>query len=320
MEQTKRDDSAGTLVKRNILGETKALKTDQIERFAKQPRLVFDEEYIKSLGKSLKTVGQINPIIVRELGDDRYELISGENRLRACISEGIDRIYAIIEKRDMDEKQQFIAAIVANEHGEPHTHYERFHSIKRLKEEYGLTVNDIMVVYGCSDATVYSYLSLRKLPVDLQEKLERGDNKQDYLRYKDAKLLARLDSHEEMLEVYKQAYALPPNRRHALIQRVVDKAKPPQNRKVRVKDVTDCRRALTVVLDKVAVGSEVIMSLNAKLLKKTFSGISNTDRELWIDQIDKCMANLSILKQELESSTFVQKQHVTQGASQELRN
>lgn len=297
------------------------LKTNQVERFKGQPRIDFDEEYIDSLAKSIKTVGQKTPIIVRELTDTTYELISGENRLRACIKHDMEMICAIVEQGNMSQKEQFITAVMANEHGKRHTHYELFRSIQKMMEEYEMSVEEVMSVYGKSDAWVYDYYALRKLAPELQESLERVANTKHYLRFKDAKLLARIADHAKQLDIYEQTRTLPPHQRHARIKKLVREEKPPQRRKKRVRGVADCRKALSSLLDRISIGSETIMDMPDKTLKSTLADLGTDENTMWQEQIDECIANLSILKQELEASTAsAVLSPVSQETMSELRN
>lgn len=98
----------------------------RIRRYLKQPREYFDKDRIAEIARSMKILGQKDPIVVKKIDEDPdhdYELINGEERWRAAPIAGIKKLKAII-RNITDEKQQFIEAVTLNHGQAPHTDLE----------------------------------------------------------------------------------------------------------------------------------------------------------------------------------------------------
>lgn len=136
----------------------------QIERNPDQPRKVFDPEEIASLAASIERVGQQNPILVRRLERDRYLLVGGERRIRACESLGRTTLYAIVTTGDPDE-----IALIDNVQRVDLNALELADALARLIERHQYTQEQVGAVIGRSQTEVAKLLSLRRLPAAIRE-------------------------------------------------------------------------------------------------------------------------------------------------------
>lgn len=148
------------------------IPVDMIEPNPYQPRMSFDDEAMRELAGSIKTFGLIQPITVRRKGDDKYQIISGERRYRACILAGLDMIPAYI--RDASEQGMLEMAIVENIQRENLDPIEVAMSYQRLMDECRLTQEQMADRVGKKRASVANQLRLLKLPAKVQHDLKVG--------------------------------------------------------------------------------------------------------------------------------------------------
>ena len=136
-----------------------------------QPRDEFDEATLRELSASIKAMGLIQPVTVRRSGE-RYQLISGERRLRASQLAGLERIPAYI--READDTAVLEMALVENIQREDLDPVEIALALRRLIEECALTQEQLAERVGMKRASVANYLRLLKLPAKLQRDLKDG--------------------------------------------------------------------------------------------------------------------------------------------------
>lgn len=273
------------------------LRTSQIERFKGQPRTYFDENGINQLAESIKAIGQKSPVIVKDCGDGKYELIDGERRLRACIKANILKINAVVVSGYMNG-QQHLDSLTLNFHKENHTHKEIFMALAK-EVANGRSVQDLMLVLGKSTTWVYSYLSFQKLIPELQEILEHESRSNDCLRYGEAVMLARVDDHAAQKSIFDQVKELPPNQRKSRLKKLVQAQRQPQQRKVRTKDAKDYRKSLEAFFDRLTAGSEMILDMPSKMLKAVVKETAPDLKKMWWDDITTCIENLEVLRDSL---------------------
>lgn len=137
-----------------------------------QPRLDFDELKLGELADSIKIHGLIQPITVRHIGEDRYELISGERRLRASKMAGIETIPAYI--REVNDDDVIAMALVENVQREQLNPIETAMGYQRLIEECDLTQEEVARRVGKNRTTVTNMLRLLNLPAFIQSALKRN--------------------------------------------------------------------------------------------------------------------------------------------------
>ena len=147
------------------------IPVDLVEPNPFQPRMSFDPEALQELADSIRTFGLIQPITVRRKGD-KYQIISGERRYRACVMAGLDMIPAYI--RDASDQGMLEMAIVENIQRENLDPIEVAMSYQRLMEECRLTQEQMADRVGKKRASVANQLRLLKLPAKVQHDLKVG--------------------------------------------------------------------------------------------------------------------------------------------------
>ena len=148
------------------------IPVDMIEPNPYQPRMSFDQEALEELTDSIKTLGLIQPITVRTIPGNRYQIISGERRFRACRLAGMDMIPAYI--RNTNDQGMLEMAIVENIQRENLDPIEVALSYQRLIDECNLTQEQMAFRVGKKRASVTNFLRLLKLPAKIQDDLKVG--------------------------------------------------------------------------------------------------------------------------------------------------
>lgn len=143
------------------------LKTEQIHTSRFQPRLSFSQEKIEELSRSIQEQGVIQPVLVRAVDVDRYELIAGERRLRAVKHLGLNEIPAIVRRvADADVLEM---SIIENIQREELNALEEAKAYRRLAQEFGHTQDHIANRVGKDKTSVSNLLRLLNLPDKIQE-------------------------------------------------------------------------------------------------------------------------------------------------------
>ena len=142
------------------------IRISNIEANPFQPRKNFDEEALKELASSIKEIGIIQPITVRQINGDTYQLITGERRFKAASIAGLDRIPAYV--RRAEDNNMLEMALVENIQREDLDSIEVAISYQRLIEEVNLTQEDLSERVGKKRSTITNYLRLLKLPAEIQ--------------------------------------------------------------------------------------------------------------------------------------------------------
>ncbi|OFX69195.1 MAG: hypothetical protein A2X12_11490 [Bacteroidetes bacterium GWE2_29_8] len=143
------------------------INLDKIEANPFQPRVVFEESGINELAESIKSQGIIQPITVRKMGYNQYQIVSGERRVRASKQAGLTDIPAYIiiaSDQEMLEK-----ALVENLQRRDLNPIEVSNSYKRLIDECKITQEELSVKVGKERSTITNYLRLLKLPEEIQD-------------------------------------------------------------------------------------------------------------------------------------------------------
>jgi ParB family chromosome partitioning protein len=153
------------------------IPTASIRPNAHQPREYFDEEALNALAESIREVGVLQPVLVRE-ADDGYELIAGERRWRAARRVGLQTVPAII--RVADDALALQQAIVENVQREALDPLEEAAAYQQLIEDFQLTHEDVARRVGKSRVTVTNYLRLLQLPPTVQRYVHDGSLKRGH--------------------------------------------------------------------------------------------------------------------------------------------
>lgn len=146
---------------------------EQVVANAFQPRTDFQDEALSELAESILVHGVIQPITVRKIGPDKYELISGERRTRASIIAGLDKIPAYI--RLANDQEMLEMALIENIQREDLNAIEISLSYKRLLDECGLRQEELGERVGKKRSTVNNYLRLLRLPEAIQLAIQKAE-------------------------------------------------------------------------------------------------------------------------------------------------
>ncbi len=176
------------------------IEIDKIEANPYQPRAVFDESALLELAESIKQLGVIQPITVRRVGKDRYQLISGERRLRAAKMAGLKTIPAFV--RSTDDNNMLLEALVENIQREDLNPIEIAISFKRLMEELNLTQEQLSKTTGKGRSTIANYLRLLNLPPEIQAGIRA-----EKITMAHAKAIASLPDKFSQIKVYYKVLA-----------------------------------------------------------------------------------------------------------------
>ena len=141
------------------------LKISLIDPKSDQPRKYFDKDALEELASSIVENGLLQPILVREYGDGRYQIIAGERRFRASKIAGLTEIPAIVLDRDNKSVAQI--ALIENIQREDLNPIEEAMAYKSLKDEYGMTQEELSDKIGKSRSAIANSLRLLDLPEEI---------------------------------------------------------------------------------------------------------------------------------------------------------
>ncbi len=161
-----------------------------------QPRKIFNDHSLQELSNSIEKNGVLQPLIVRPLEKDKYEIIAGERRWRAAKMIGLKEIPVII--RAVDDESAIAFAILENLQREDLNPIEESYAFKQLMDEFLLTHEDISLKVGKSRVYITNSLRLLKLPGNIQDSLSKGT-----IQVGHAKAIASLQE-EKLDEAYTQ--------------------------------------------------------------------------------------------------------------------
>jgi ParB family transcriptional regulator, chromosome partitioning protein len=181
-------------------GSTLEIPLPQIEVNPFQPRTYFDQTALQELAESIKVHGIIQPITVRRLTRDQYQLISGERRFQASKLAGLKSIPAYI--RSADDQQMLEMALIENIQRENLNAIEVALSYQRLITECNLKQDELGDRVGKNRATVTNYLRLLKLPPDVQ--IAVRDNR---LSMGHARAIINVENPDQQLYIFKKTLA-----------------------------------------------------------------------------------------------------------------
>ena len=148
------------------------ISVDSIVPNPKQPRQVFDEDALEELKSSIQEVGLLQPIVVRQLDDERYELVMGERRWRAAQAVGRESIPAII--RDTRDDAMLRDALLENIHRANLNPLEEAAAYQQLLEEFGATHEELARRIGRSRPQISNTIRLLNLPAQVQRRVAAG--------------------------------------------------------------------------------------------------------------------------------------------------
>lgn len=153
--------------------EMREIPLDLIQRGKYQPRRDMDSDALQELADSIKAQGVIQPIIVRHISNDKYEIVAGERRWRAAQLAGLDAIPAML--REVSDEAAIAMSLIENIQREDLNPIEEALALQRLQLEFELTQQEVANAVGKSRTTVTNLLRLMSLRDDVRTLLEHGD-------------------------------------------------------------------------------------------------------------------------------------------------
>ena len=181
------------------VGDNKNLVNLPVERLVPgkyQPRKDMSPEALEELAASIKNQGIIQPIVVRPINDDQYEIIAGERRWRASQIAQLDEVPCLI--KDVPDEAAVAIALIENIQREDLNAMEEAIALQRLQDEFELTHQEVADAVGKSRTSVTNYLRLNKLENDVKTLMEHGD-----LEFGHAKVLLALSGDQQVIAARK---------------------------------------------------------------------------------------------------------------------
>jgi len=166
------NDAADLVAGSNLPLGRRRLPIEFIERNPSQPRIHFDDASIEELAESIKQRGLLQPILVRPVGGDKYQIVAGERRWRACQRAGIHEVPVVV--RELTEAEVLEVAIIENIQRQDLSAIEEALAFKRLMGEFNHTQEAVAVVVGKSRSHITNLLRLLTLPEKVQNMVGSG--------------------------------------------------------------------------------------------------------------------------------------------------
>jgi ParB family chromosome partitioning protein len=180
-------DSLDSLGNTNVAdGQLRQLPVELLQRGKYQPRRDINAEALEELANSIRSQGIMQPLVVRQLAGEQYEIIAGERRWRAAQQVGLDTVPVII--REVSDEAAIAMALIENIQREDLNAMEESLALQRLQQEFQLTQQQVADAVGKSRSAVTNLMRLTSLEIEVQRLLERGD-----LELGHAKCLLALD-------------------------------------------------------------------------------------------------------------------------------
>lgn len=153
-------------------GNVREIPINNIKPNSFQPRIKFDDRQLAELAASIKLAGLMQPIVVRSVGGDRYELIAGERRWRACRMAGLAAVPAIV--READDRSSAELALIENVQRTDLNPIERANAFRALMGKFSMTQSDVADRVGLDRSSVANLLRLLELPEDVRNMISDG--------------------------------------------------------------------------------------------------------------------------------------------------
>lgn len=227
------------------VGEADALrmlKVDQLQPGKYQPRTHMDQESLESLAASIKAQGIMQPIVVRQIAVDRFEIIAGERRWRASQLADLHEVPVIV--RDIPDESALAMALIENIQRENLNPLEESTGIKRLIDEFGMTHETAAQAVGRSRSAVTNLLRLQNLHPQVQDKLMQGLLDMGHARA----LLSLVDARQLMAAEQIVQKNLSVRDAEQLVKRITAEPKKPVKAKSGDKDVLRLQEELAETL------------------------------------------------------------------------
>lgn len=152
--------------------EVRMVPLSSIKPNPHQPRREFSEEALNDLCASIKTRGVLQPVLIRPLGSNRFELVAGERRLRASKLAGLTEIPTLL--REMTDQESLAIALIENLQREDLNAVEEALGYQQLQQQFGLSQEELARQVGKSRSAVANSLRLLNLPEEIQKDIQKG--------------------------------------------------------------------------------------------------------------------------------------------------
>lgn len=245
------------------------LPVDLIQRGRYQPRREFDPDSLRELADSIAAQGVIQPVVVRPVENDRYELIAGERRWRAAQQAGLDEIPVVI--KEVTEEAAMAMGLIENIQREDLNPLEEANALSRLLHEFGLTHQEVAKAVGKSRTTVTNLLRLLELNEEVKQLVETSRLEMGHAR-------ALLGLQEEAQtraanQVVKQGLSVRETER--LVRRLQGEAENPTRPRQAPAEDPDVRRLVNDLAEK--LGAKVDLQQGVKGKGKLVIGYNSLD-------------------------------------------
>lgn len=253
----------------------KKLPIEQLKPGKYQPRKDMSPEALEELAASIKNQGIIQPIVVRKVDSDLYEIIAGERRWRASQIAELDTVPVLI--KDVPDEAAVAIALIENIQREDLNAMEEAIALQRLQDEFELTHQEVADAVGKSRTSVTNYLRLNKLEDDVKTLMEHGD-----LEFGHAKVLLGLSGDEQILAARKVVAKELTVRETEKLVNTIAQGEKPKEEKAKDPDVKLLEQQLVEKL-----GAKVDISYNRKGKGKLVISYSS------LDELDGIIAHIA---------------------------
>jgi len=258
-------------------GQLIEVPVEYLQRGKYQPRRDMHEDALQELAESIKAQGVMQPIVIRPLDTNRYEIIAGERRWRACQLAGLEKIPAIV--RDVPDEAAVAMALIENIQREDLNVVEEAVALKRLQDEFNLTHQEVADAVGKSRTAVSNILRLLNLCPEVRTMLERGDLEMGHARC----LLSLSEDQQRILARQIVAKGLSVRQAEALVRNAQAEQQKAQKESVKVSaDIERLQEALSE-----HIGVPVLVQHGAKGAGRLVLKYNN------LDELDGILSHLN---------------------------
>jgi ParB family transcriptional regulator, chromosome partitioning protein len=209
----------------DINGQLKYVPVELIQRGKYQPRRDINQEALEELASSIRSQGVMQPIVIRPISDNKYEIIAGERRWRASQLAGLDKIPAVI--RDVPDEAAIAMALIENIQREDLNPLEEAVALKRLQDEFELTHQQVAEAVGKSRTAVTNLLRLIALDEEVKKLLEHGDIEMGHARA----MLSLTNDRQRIVASEVVTKSLSVRQAEALVRRIIEEINKPVEQK-----------------------------------------------------------------------------------------
>jgi ParB family chromosome partitioning protein len=247
--------------------QLKYVPIELIQRGKYQPRRHINQEALEELAASIKAQGVMQPIIIRPISSDKYEIIAGERRWRASQLAGLDKIPAVI--RHVPDEAAIAMALIENIQREDLNPLEEAIALKRLQDEFELTHQQVAEAVGKSRTAVTNLLRLISLDEEVKKLLEHGDIEMGHARA----MLSLTNDKQRTIASEVVAKSLSVRQAEALVRRTLEEInKPKEQKKLHNPDLATLEQGISE-----KVGVPVMLQHSAKGKGKLILKYNNLD-------------------------------------------